>query len=505
MQNQSISPTDILPAAIQLITRELRPSATPKKQAVYDEVARVLAQAQRQIERRYRREGSLPAMNMGITPPAEAENLKDWGLRLRLRRESAGLTRSQLAALAGVADSTIRNLETGRHRPTRPIVMRLQAVPALGIPSPFGDPSSVLAPRSMAGDAQNSFACNCWFAPEYDSIKMARDMMQALNANGGHVEQTYMYIDAASAAAWCAVTEQDAWLAAQAIMPISEAVRYIKDEIGEQALDVIALGPGEAREEVRVVQTLVEEHVENVRLFLLDISQPLLSAGYKHAAQVLGDLRGVEVYAIQGNFHNLPRYTGLFQGTGRRLCCMFGGTFSNLDNELMFLRNTLSVFSEGDMLLLNLPTVYAPANDPAAILQRDRVFARRSSDGSSTPAPRMQEFVGGVFKRHVRGLRGVRLEPCLDTNACPVPGSYAVDVRAHVRLMRGAEREFSTYYSRRYDPEGLNEFMAENGWKPVRYWRYAADSHARPVCDLFLLYRKNESGQRTLRPNAPRS
>lgn len=46
---------------------------------------------------------------------------------LREKREELGLTREDLARAAGVADSTIRNIETLRHRPNRSTLMRLSA------------------------------------------------------------------------------------------------------------------------------------------------------------------------------------------------------------------------------------------------------------------------------------------------------------------------------------------------------------------------------------------
>jgi len=58
----------------------------------------------------------------------------DWrqfGLDLRQRREAADLTREQLCTLAGISHATVRNIETGRHRPTARILRRLAAVPAL--------------------------------------------------------------------------------------------------------------------------------------------------------------------------------------------------------------------------------------------------------------------------------------------------------------------------------------------------------------------------------------
>lgn len=56
---------------------------------------------------------------------------KDFGLVLRRRRTTAGLTRSELSLLCDVSDSTIRNIEVGRHRPTACIIERLTAVPRL--------------------------------------------------------------------------------------------------------------------------------------------------------------------------------------------------------------------------------------------------------------------------------------------------------------------------------------------------------------------------------------
>lgn len=63
--------------------------------------------------------------------PAVACDPQQVGGDLAERRRRAGLTRAQLSALAGVADSTIRNIEKGRHQPTGNTVRRICAVPAL--------------------------------------------------------------------------------------------------------------------------------------------------------------------------------------------------------------------------------------------------------------------------------------------------------------------------------------------------------------------------------------
>lgn len=49
----------------------------------------------------------------------------EFGKVLRHRRDELGLTRAQLAATSRVADSTIRNVETGRHRPSPAVRKKL--------------------------------------------------------------------------------------------------------------------------------------------------------------------------------------------------------------------------------------------------------------------------------------------------------------------------------------------------------------------------------------------
>jgi uncharacterized SAM-dependent methyltransferase len=70
----------------------------------------------------------------------------------------------------------------------------------------------------------------------------------------------------------------------------------------------------------------------------------------------------VSVYAIQGNFHNLQRYTPLLHAPERahrrRIVCMFGNTFANLQNEIMFVRNSLLGFAPGDFLLISVGSTH---------------------------------------------------------------------------------------------------------------------------------------------------
>lgn len=126
--------TTLIPAVLHVIESVLRPTASRAQRRQYDRVVKVLEHAQQMLERR-RRRNTLPLPTaLGHVMPRPSKASKAWGLHLRYRRERAGLTRAQLAVLSGVADSTIRNLEVGRNRPSLSVMMRLQLVEALRLP-----------------------------------------------------------------------------------------------------------------------------------------------------------------------------------------------------------------------------------------------------------------------------------------------------------------------------------------------------------------------------------
>ena len=422
----------------------------------------------------------------GIVQPQSSERavLKAWGEDLVRRRKAAGLSRAVLAERAGICDSTLRNVETGRRPPTRTTLMHLQSVPELRIdPSPIG--------QHITGRKQRAqeFSPNCWLTPEYDALKLHNELTMQLNGRGGHVEQTYLYLDHSSAAAWCAIAEQEVYTTARNLMPLGRVAERISELVGPVGLDVIGLGCGDGKDEVRLTQRLLDLHQNrNLRLYLLDISQPLCSGAYRHAAEVLGVRPSVSVYAIQGTFHNLQRYTPLLhvpeRAHRRRIVCMFGNTFANLQNEIMFVRNSLLGFAPGDFLLLNVPATMASVDDPEEILRKDRRLAGRISTDEKSPQDQM--FLD-LLRRYVPSIKNAELSATLDFDACPVPGSYAADIRASVKMVSGETKQFSLLYAKRYDQEQLDCKMSKEGWLPVAHWRYAEEYHPR----LLLLYQRS--------------
>lgn len=423
------------------------------------------------------------ALQSHLDPAPDPESLRQWGKVLRRKREGCSLTRAQLGQMSGVSESTIRNLECGRHTPTRSVIMKLQAVRDLGL-------SPALPTTAEQKEQENTFSCNCWFAPEYDSIKMFGEMVQRLNGSGGQIEQTHLYIDPASAAAWCAITAQDAWARGKDLVPYRDVAQAVRSAVGEGPLDIIGLGSGEAKDEVKLTESLLglNRGVHRMRLFLLEISQPLMSKGYRFAAEALGEFPELAIYGIQGNFHNLPAYTHLMcPRERRRLVCMFGYTFPNLDNEILFLRNSLCGFADGDLLLIDGPVAVASPEHPEEIWAKDPRLSKTLPHSSPMLERRVEEFLKGPFRRHVRGVRSVRLETTLDLASCPIPGSYAVDWRAHVRTDT-TERSFSIYHSKRYNPELLDQQFEQLGWHLVQSWMYAPTDGGR-------LYQKRKASK----------
>ena len=338
---------------------------------------------------------------------------------------------------------------------------------------------------------QQDFSPNCWLTPEYDALKLHNEMTMLLNGRGGHLEQTYLYLDPSSAAAWYSIAEQQDYTVSRMLMPLDSVAERILERAGSVGLDVIGLGCGDGKDEVRLTQCLLERRRNrNLRLYLLDISQPLLCSAYRHAAEALADRSTVSIYAIQGNFHNLGRYTSLLHSPERshrrRVVCLFGNTFANLQNEILFVRNSLMGFAPGDFLMLSIGEAMAPADKPDEILAQDRLMAGRTSETMSTGRSMQSRMFCDLLRRYIHGLKSTEITSVLDFAACSIPGSYAADIRATIKMTSGESKRFSIAYLKRHDQRLLDETMLREGWQAIAHWRMVNDYHPRRL----LLYQR---------------
>ena len=472
---------------VQVLLTELRPLAAEAPAAQQPTWAEHLDRLEELAQ--FLASGGLSVRATRLSPPASPAQWTQFGRLLRDKRNAAGLSRVQLARRAKLSDATVKFTETARHPPSRATLLRLIGVSELklhwadvpGHPGPSAETSDPPLPAEFSGLPSQ---LNCLLTPSADSLPLIADLARFLNGAGGYVEQTHAYLDHHSAADYLAICQSS--LAASTLrsrMPLGELAQRIVAISDRAPLQVIALGSGDGIQETQLVAHLMEASAPSVELCLLDISQPLLSCAYRHAADRLATAPHARVWAIQGNFHHLPLYTELFRSPtrrrGNRLFTMLGSTLAHLDHEPRFLRQTLLACEADDLLLLDVPLARASCEEPLQIKARDRLFA------GGVPAP-YATWLSGPIWRHCKEVEQVDFHWHLETR-CPVPGSYALHAVATVKSSHCADRQFSLFRIGRYDSMQLAECLSELGWNEVAMVVYGGEHSLR-------LYRKRADG-----------
>lgn len=404
------------------------------------------------------------------------QQLRAFGALLRDRRNAAGFSRMDLARRAKISDATIKFIETARHPPSRATLIRLLAVPELkltweNVPGKLGDaPSSGIALDSDRVPPATEPAClNCYVTPMLEPVQLIADLGRCLNGSGGLIDPASVYLDHQSAAGYLAICRQNGTvLEHRRRLPLAGIARRIVGATGQAGLSVVALGAGDAQIEVRLLQHLIEEQPQpDLQLWLVDISQPLLSVGLKHAIETVGGRPGVRVAAVQGNFHQLPTFGALIDpsdaasaksGRRCRVYSMLGGTLESLDHELRFAEHTLDA-KPGDWLVLDVQPAYGTPTDPEQIRRKDPLI--------KVPLPRAySEWLSGPIHRHCKDVRNIEFSLSLDTHTS-IAGSYGVDVIATVQAGGWPARQFVMFRWKRYDVAQLAQSLARIGWAHI--------------------------------------
>lgn len=424
---------------------DLSPGADPAKKEEHEQ----LVALQKQV---------LQLLHIHFAPNSEEAGTQ-FGNVLRHHRDEAKLTQEQVADYSGLSLSYIRKLEQGSKPPSRNVLLALCSVPDLKLVPP--EVTSLPAIREYGF----RLAPNWYVSPTFDSLQMLHDFSQQLNGGGGSVEQTYVYMDHQSATDWIQLCNTPSYVAAfRDSMPHSAIARRLREVVGQVGLDVIALGPGDGKSEVRLVQQIREESDRpNIRFYLFDVSQPLLSSAFKHAADTFGDDPGLFVCGIQGNFHQLPRYMQLHytpaRSHRRRVYVMLGATIGNIDNEPQFFQSAFAGAAPGDLLIFDVGLVFTDSIEPAFLKQHDPVLSRPIPDGH-------QRWLAGPLQRYCRDMTAVSFSVLLDTKR-PLAGSYGLQVMAQVKLPGQQTKEFCMWQVRRYQSSSLVQCLHDLGWEHV--------------------------------------
>lgn len=468
-------------ASIQLMQRFIA-NRPPGEHAQWEKQLASLQASLRMVHKAYPGEAAPPEAGSG-DGALDPGRVKEFGRTVAEARQAAGLSRRDLAKRAGLSEKTIWNVEEGSNIPTHATVLRLLAIRELNL-------QSEQVPWEHKGSPDFGSAPNCWIAPGYEPLRLFAELFEVLNGPGGTVEQTFCYLDHRSAVNWYELCNQSAYDAKyRSRLPLDAMARRILEYSGHGRLDLIALGSGDGKQESRLVEHLLDwaeeaQRAADLRLYLVDISQPLLSAAYQHAAQKVGRRRGVLVQAIQGNFHHWPRYTQLHhtaeRGHRRRVMSLLGFTIGNLDNEAWFFQHTLVGLAPDDLLLLDVLIGYGDPERPDEVRRKDPAF-------STGPTPEHRAWLSGPLERYCEDLHKVELEYTLGA-PCTVPGSYAIDVIARVELRDRRHRRFALFRFKRYDPARLAEMMRHLGWALIADAPFGPDLN-NPVAAV-LLFRK---------------
>lgn len=437
---------------------DLSPGADPTRKEEHEQIIAL----QKQV---------LQLLHIHFAPDGEANGTQRFGDVLRHHRDEAKLTQEQLADYSGLSLSYVRKLEQGSKPPSRNVLLALCSVPDLKlVPTEI---TSLPAVREYS----YRLAPNWYVSPNFDSVQMLHDFAQQLNGGGCAIEQTYAYMDHKSAMDWISLCTTPSYVTAfRESMPHHAIVKRLREVVGHVGMDVIALGPGDGKTEVRLVQQILEDSERaNLRFYLFDVSQPLLNRAFKHAVDTFNDEPGIFVCGIQGNFHHLPRYTQLHytpaRSHRRRVYTMLGNTIGNTEHEPNFFQNVFSGAAPGDLLLFDVDYVFTKSSDPEEIQRKDPAFHH--------PIPEAHKrWLSGPISRYCQGVQDLEFSLRLDCNR-PLAGSYGIQCWVKASFLGNETRRFQMFNFRRYDPQGLIRCLRGFGWESVGVFPFTG-SETRP-------------------------
>ena len=369
---------------------------------------------------------------------------------VRSRRESCGLSQRRLSERAGLSERTVKNVEQGEQSATLDTLRRLAVVAELALHHDSA--------RGTGGPS----APNSWLLPRYDRRALMAELQARANQNGAALEQTMLYLDDQSAQDYLDLCGSDSFVARFRSLPLGEVAATILERTGDRPLDINALGPGDGKTEVSLTSELMNRTEVPLRLHLLDISHPLLVIAYHRATEMLGDR--VQVQTLHGDFHHVWRYPVFLPRPGtmnrRRIYVMIGGTLANLDNEVSFVRDQLSLATEGDLCVLDYQIAYAPPSEPERIHQLDPPLINGSLVTHNS-------WMTGPIRRYCTSVSRLEGEVQLNTRT-NVEGSYELDFFVTVHPNQGSPHRHLAFKLRRYTPEFLRALFHDYGWTVLK-------------------------------------
>lgn len=124
-------------------------------------------------------------MDFGPRSFLTTEQFQRFSVLVQERRDSAHLSRGELAKRAGLSARTIKNIENLLVSPSRETVVRLLELPELNLtwPDILGVPNLPTSGSPGNGSADSEY--NCFIPHGYDPVRMVQQLSWTLNGPGG--------------------------------------------------------------------------------------------------------------------------------------------------------------------------------------------------------------------------------------------------------------------------------------------------------------------------------
>lgn len=377
-----------------------------------------------------------------------------------------------MAHKCGLSESTIRNLETGRHKPC---AQTLQAIAAV-LPRPGRDDApSEPSPSTM--EPSVSPWPSLWLGAD-DALRMNACLRRALAGEGGFLPLPWLLSDPACATAFVHYRNRHDPLARRKLW--RDVAQVVRQFVGGRAMDVLALGCADATDELSLLDWLLTDGLRRLRVLLVEQSAGLLGVALRQAISQLGDSQMLSIAGLQAALSELPQHR-LWTGEHPKLFTLLAPQFGLLDGEMWLLRQALWHARPRDLFLLGFDVAGVAASDRRLLLGHEPMLMDvRQAE------PLLVRFIETVFRGHLGRHTDLQLSTSIDFASCAIPSSYAVELRAELVNPRSHPKRFSVWRSKRYEPRALAQSMQQQDWQLVAEWQ---EHHQTPAMGLQLYQR----------------
>lgn len=294
------------------------------------------------------------------------EEHERWCQCIEKAREEAGLSRRELAALAGVDPSTIRNIEKRRGNSiSQDTLNRLRNVSKLRLPVSLDDDEpgltnsyrAIILPGYDDGYLQDQ-------ALESLQRSSARFPFQGLFASRKAIDLNHKITNTGFYGTWVAGHNRSTFNSLNALLK----------HINSPKLDLICFTVGHGWGEVDMADYIIYNNDKlNCRIYIVNESQRLVLHGLSQfrksgLERQAGRLEIIPSFgSYESYLQSMPQQESLPK---QRLFCLLG-TLINIDNGIDLMRQISSRMNNGDLLFFDVIRSYDEDGDLKKVIHRD--------------------------------------------------------------------------------------------------------------------------------------